>query len=54
MHEVCIKAKACVAEWLTSRSPDLEVWSSNLALRVLSLDKELYSNFLPCPFTKMG
>ena len=34
---------ACVAEWLTPCMPDLEVWGSNLARRVVSLDKELYS-----------
>ena len=33
----------CVAEWLTPRSPDLDVWGSSLALRVVFLDKELYS-----------
>ena len=32
-----------MAEWLTPRTPDLEVRGSNLARRVVSLDKELYS-----------
>ena len=36
--------EACVAEWLTPQTPDLEVWGSSLAHLVLvSLDKELYS-----------
>ena len=35
--------QACVAEWLTPRTPDLEVRGSSLARRVVSLDKELYS-----------
>ena len=35
--------EACVAEWLTPRTPDLEVWGSSLACLVVSLDKELYS-----------
>ena len=35
--------EACVAEWLTPRTPDLEVRDSSLAYRVVSLDKELYS-----------
>ena len=35
--------EACVAEWLTPQTPDLEVWGSSLAHRVVSLDKELYS-----------
>ena len=35
--------EACVSEWLTPRTPDLEVWSSSLACHVVSLDKELYS-----------
>ena len=35
--------EACVAEWLTPRTPDLEVRASSLARRVVSLDKELYS-----------
>ena len=37
--------EACVAEWLTPPTPDLEVWGSSLAHRVVSLDKELYSTF---------
>ena len=32
-----------MAEWLTLRTPDLEVRGSSLARRVVSLDKELYS-----------
>ena len=32
-----------MAEWLTPRTPDLEVRGSSLARRVVSLDKELYS-----------
>ena len=35
--------QACVAEWLTPRTPDLEVRGSSLAHHVVSLDKELYS-----------
>ena len=35
--------KACVAEWLTPQTPDLEVWASSLAHHIVSLDKELYS-----------
>ena len=35
--------EACVAKWLTPRTPDLEVQSSSLARRVVSLDRELYS-----------
>ena len=35
--------EACVAEQLTPRTLDLEVRGSSLALRVVSLDKELYS-----------
>jgi len=35
--------QACVAKWLTPRTPDLEVRGSSLARRVVSLDKELYS-----------
>ena len=44
---VCIGSKrhveACVAEWLTPRTPDLEVRGSSLARHVVSLEKELYS-----------
>ena len=36
--------EACVAERLTPRTLDLEVRGSSLARRVVSLDKELYSN----------
>ena len=32
-----------MAEWLTPRTPDLEVRGSSPARRVVSLDKELYS-----------
>ena len=32
-----------MAEWLTPRTLDLEVRGSNLARRIVSLDKELYS-----------
>ena len=35
--------QACVAEWLTPRTPDLEVRGSSLAHPVVSLDKKLYS-----------
>ena len=35
--------EAFVAERLTPRTADLEIWSSSLARRVVSLDKELYS-----------
>ena len=35
--------EVCVAEWLTPRSPDLDVRGSSLTLRVVFLDKELYS-----------
>ena len=35
--------EACVAELLTPRNLDLEVRGSNLARRVVSLDKEFYS-----------
>ena len=34
--------EACVAEWWTPRTVDLEVRGSSLARRVASLDKELY------------
>ena len=34
--------EACVAEWLTPYTPDLEVRGSSLAHHVVSLDKELY------------
>ena len=37
--------EACVAEWLTPRTPDLEVRGSSLARPVVSLDKKLYSTF---------
>ena len=36
--------QACVAEWLTPRTPELEVRGSSLACRVVPLDKELYSS----------
>ena len=35
--------EVCVAEWLTPRTPDLEVWGSSLARCFVPLDKELYS-----------
>ena len=35
--------QACLAEWLTPQTRDLEVWGSSLTHRVVSLDKELYS-----------
>ena len=35
--------EACVAEWLTPQTPDLEVRDSSLARRLVSLGKELYS-----------
>ena len=31
-----------MAEWLRPRTPDLGVWGSSLARRVVSLDEELY------------
>ena len=31
-----------MAEWLTPRTPDLEIWGSSLARRVVSSDNELY------------
>ena len=34
--------QACVAEWLTPQTPDLEVWGSSLACLIVSLDEELY------------
>ena len=34
--------EACVTEWLTPQTPDLEARGSSLARRVVSLDKELY------------
>ena len=34
--------QACVAEWLTPQTPDLEVWGSSLARHIISLDEELY------------
>ena len=37
------KLEMCVAKWLTSRTPDLEVWVSSLTCRIVSLNKELYS-----------
>ena len=37
------KLEACVAKWLTPRTPDLEVWASSLACHVVSSDKELHS-----------
>ena len=33
---------ACVAEWLRTRIPDLEVQGASLARRAVSSDKELY------------
>ena len=38
-----IVVEACVAEWWTPRTLDLEVWGSNLAHRIVSSNKELYS-----------
>ena len=34
---------ACVAEWLTPRTPDLDVRDLSLARHIVSLDKGLYS-----------
>ena len=34
-----------MAEWLTPRTPDLEVRGPSLIRRVISLDRELYSLF---------
>ena len=36
-----------MAEQLTPQTPDLEVWGSSPAHRVVSLDKKLYSTFSP-------
>ena len=36
-----------MAEQLTPQTPDLEVWGSSPARRVVSLDKKLYSTFSP-------
>ena len=38
-----IVVEVCVAEWWTPQTLDLEVWGSNLAHCIVSLDKELYS-----------
>ena len=35
--------EACVAEWLTPRTPDLQVRGSSPAHHVVSLDREIYS-----------
>ena len=35
--------RAWVAERLTPRTPDLEIWGSSLARRAVSLNKELYA-----------
>ena len=35
--------EACVAKWLTPRTPDLEVRGSSEARRAVWLDQELYS-----------
>ena len=43
--------EACVAKWLTPRTPDLEVQGSSLAGCIVSLDKELYSTLFL--FTQM-
>ena len=40
-----------MAERLTPRTPDLEIWVSSLARRVVSLKKELYSTL--SPFTQV-
>ena len=40
-----VPALSCVTERLTPRTLDLEVRGSSLVRRVVSLDKELYSNF---------
>ena len=40
---MAIPVEACVAERLTTRTPDLEVRGSSLAPRAVSLNKELYS-----------
>ena len=40
-----VTVEACVAEWLTPRTPDLEVRGSSVARRVVSLGKELYSTW---------
>ena len=45
------KLEACVVEWLTPQTPDLEVWGSSLARHIVFLDKELYST-LSC-FTQV-
>ena len=45
-----------MAEWLTPRTPDREVWGSSLAHRIASLDKELYStlSLFTQVYIKMG
>ena len=43
LGELVFREEACVAEWLTPRTLDLEVQGSSLACRIVSLDKELYS-----------
>ena len=35
--------EACIIEWLTPQSPDVGGPGSNLASRIVSSDKELYS-----------
>ena len=50
VHTLMI-SEVCVAEWLTPRTPDLEVRDSSLAGRVVPLDKELY--FALSLFTQM-
>ena len=35
--------EACVAEWLTPQTPDLELRNSSLTRRVVSFDRGLYS-----------
>ena len=40
-----VTVEACVSEWLTPRTPDLEVRGLNVARRVVSLHKELYSTW---------
>ena len=40
-----VTVEACVSEWLTPRTPDVEVRGSSVARRVVSSDKELYSTW---------
>ena len=43
LYYLFLSVEACVANWLTPRTLDLEVQGSNLAHCIVYLDKELYS-----------